>query len=253
TRAVGLAPAPFRPGGGFVGPPPAGRVLRLWDVVVGKGVAAFRAHQGGIPAAAFAPGGKQVVSACLDTTALVWDTAAAMKADRPAGDKLGPGALEVLQDDLGGKDGARAFAAIGQLLRHPEPALALAERLVQPVPVPDAKRVAHLAGALNHPKFDVRQEAAAELEQLGDTVIPELKKLLQGDVALEVRQRVEALLRRLSQTSANQGLVRAGRVVELLELQGGPAARRLLAALAGGAPGARLTTEAAAALQRLTP
>src|SRR5262249_11343316 len=128
-----------------------------------------------------------------------------------------------------------------------------AERQAQPVPVPDAKRVARLAGALNHSKFDVRRQAAAELEKLGDTVIPELKKLLQGDVALEVRQRVEALLRRLSQTSSNRGLVRAVRVVELLEWQGGPAARRLLAALASGAPGARLTTEAAAALRRLTP
>jgi hypothetical protein len=228
-------------------------VLHLWDVVAGKEVAAFKGHQGGITAAAFAPGGKQVVSACLDTTALVWDTAALRKADRTAGDKLGPEALEALQDGLSGKDGARAFAALGQLLRHPEQAVALAERLVRPVPVPDAKQVAHLAGTLNHPKFDVRQKAAAELELLGDTAVPELNKLLQGDVALEVRQRVEALLRRLSQTSTNRGLVRAVRVVELLELQGGPAARRLLAALASGAPGARLTTEAAAALRRLTP
>jgi RNA polymerase sigma factor (sigma-70 family) len=245
--------AAFSPDSRFLVATHSEPVLHLWDVVAGKEVATFTGHQGGITAAAFTPDGKQVVSACLDTTALVWDTVGKMKTDGPAGDKLDPRALEALQSDLGGKDGARAFAAVAQLLRHPQQAAALAERLVQPVPAPDAKQVAQLVGALNHPKFDVRQKAAAELEKLGDIVVPELKKLLQGDVALEARQRVETLLKRLTQSSTNRDLVCSLRVLELLELQGGPEARRLLAALASGAPGARLTTEAAAALQRLTP
>jgi hypothetical protein len=46
-------------------------------------------------------------------------------------------------------------------------------------------------------------------------------------------------------------LLRGVRAVEVLERAGTPEARQLLAALAGGAPGALLTREAAASLQRL--
>jgi len=66
---------------------------------------------------------------------------------------------------------------------------------------------------------------------------------------VEQRRRIELLL-------AEPGLVRSPelrrqvRAVEVLERVGGAEARRVLEALAGGAPEARLTQEAKAALAR---
>jgi WD40 repeat protein len=243
--------AAFSPDSRFLAISQSESLLHLWDVIAAKEVAAFAGHGGKVTAAAFAPNGKHLVAACLDTTALVWPSAEKMKKDLAAGDPLTAKTLESLWVDFCGKDGSRAFEAIRQLLRHPKQGVALLEQHVQPVPAPDAKRVSQLVGDLNHPKFDVRQQATAELEKLGELVVPNLQKQLQGDITLEARQRVETLLKRLSQSSTKGVSMRDLRAVEWLELQGGPEARRLLERLATGAAGARLTIEARGALQRL--
>jgi hypothetical protein len=69
-------------------------------------------------------------------------------------------------------------------------------------------------------------------------------------VSLEVRQRVERLLKKMVGQTGGEP-VRELRVVETLELAGGPEARQVLQTLAAGAPEARLTREARAALKRL--
>jgi hypothetical protein len=59
------------------------------------------------------------------------------------------------------------------------------------------------------------------------------------------------LLERLELAPVAGERLQALRAVEVLERVGTPEARRLLETLAGGAPGARLTWEARAALGRL--
>jgi len=66
---------------------------------------------------------------------------------------------------------------------------------------------------------------------------------------LEVRRRVERLLAQLQPRAPER--LREGRAILVLESRTTPAARRLLARLAAGVPGARLTQEAKAALKRL--
>jgi hypothetical protein len=82
---------------------------------------------------------------------------------------------------------------------------------------------------------------------------PELRKALAGPASLEVRSRVRRLLRKAEVERADlpANRLRALRAVEVLEHVGSPDAKRVLARLAAGAPAARLTTEASAALQRL--
>jgi hypothetical protein len=80
---------------------------------------------------------------------------------------------------------------------------------------------------------------------------PALRRALADDPSIDLRKRLERLLDYLSRQVHRTGQVRDLRAIELLEFIGSPAARQLLAALAGGVPGARLTREAKGAVQRL--
>jgi len=72
---------------------------------------------------------------------------------------------------------------------------------------------------------------------------------LDGKVSPEVRGRLESLFADFDVTSISS--LRHHRAVAALERIGTPAACSLLRTLADGAPRARLTTEASAALKRL--
>ncbi len=70
---------------------------------------------------------------------------------------------------------------------------------------------------------------------------------LSGELSLEVRRRIERLLGTLEGSER----LRGRRALAALERIGTPEARRLLEVLAGGVPGAHLTREARAAVNRL--
>jgi hypothetical protein len=101
-------------------------------------------------------------------------------------------------------------------------------------------------------KFDVRRAASTALEQFGDVIMPALKEAHTREASLEGRQRLELLLKKLSNPASSGTLVRDLRGVELLEAVASAEARTVLQTLAAGADGARLTEEARAALGRLS-
>jgi hypothetical protein len=160
-------------------------------------------------------------------------------------------ALETLWADLGSKDGAKAFDALRRLSHHPRQTASFVKDHLQPAASPDTQRITQLIADLDSKQFAVRRKAEAELEKLGDLAEPALRNVLKGDGSLEVRQRVERLLQKLSSPAAGGNLVRDVRVVELLELMGSKEARQVLENLAKGAEGARFTKEAKIALERL--
>src|SRR5205814_1688192 len=94
-----------------------------------------------------------------------------------------------------------------------------------------------------------RKQAMQELEKLGDLAEPSLRQVTQATPPLELRQRVEELLARLEDVTP--GTVRLARAIEVLEHMNTVEARQLLRALAKGAPAARSTRDAKAALERL--
>src|SRR5262249_56606371 len=98
-------------------------------------------------------------------------------------------------------------------------------------------------------RFDVREGAGRELERLEALVEAPLREALAGKPSPEVRRRAEALLGALSAGVAPTAL-RAVRATAVLEYTATSEARQQLAALARGAPEARLTREAEAALGR---
>jgi WD40 repeat protein len=222
------------------------RAVRLWEVLSGQVRRQFEGHQGPVTAVALSPDGTRLVSASEDTTLLVWDLTGARKA---AG--LAPRELLALWADLGSEDAARAYTAVCTLSRAGDQGVPLVRERLRPAPVPDAGRVARLLADLNSEKFPVRDGARRELEQLGELVEAELRGALGGNPPLEVRRRIEGLLQRLSGPVTSPEQLRALRAVEVLERAGTPEARSALKALAAGAPAARLTQEAQAALGRL--
>src|SRR5262249_25140096 len=155
--------------------------------------------------------------------------------------QLDANVLDDLWADVAGKDAGKAFDALRKLSTSPAQAAALVRERVRPVAPADPKRLGTLITALQSDDFGVRQKAETELETLGDLAESELRKALANDPGLDLRQRLERLLRRSSGQAPAAGLVRDLRGVELLELAGGVDSRRVLDELAQGAPGARLT------------
>ena len=90
----------------------------------------------------------------------------------------------------------------------------------------------------------------AALERLGELTEPAVRQALAGKRTPESRRRLEQILEPLDEPVASPEALRVLRAVEVLERLGTPEAEQVLQSLATGAPEARLTQEAKAALGR---
>jgi WD40 repeat protein len=218
-------------------------VVRWWEAATGQLRRQLAGHAAAVEALAFAPNGRLLASGSAATTALVWDVYGPTAAQRTA---------KELWADLHG-DAGKFPAAVAGLRAQPKEALALLRKELQPIPVVPEQRIALRIADLNSAKFTVREAAARELEAWQERVEPHLRRVLAGTPSLELQRRVEALLAKLdaARLSPSTVEVRALRMLELLEHLGTPEARTLLQELAAGAPEARRTRAAQAALARL--
>jgi RNA polymerase sigma factor (sigma-70 family) len=226
--------------------------LHLVELATGRERASFHGHRGQVLSLAFSADGRTLVSGSADTTALVWDLAGRLAAE---GRGKPPAAeLEACWADLAGEDAARAYRALRRLASADEAIPYLRKRL-RPVPVVDEKRLARLIAELDSDEFAARERASAELGRLGGAAAPACRKALAGSPSAEMRRRLERILKEegRERESPSPGRLRQLRALEALELAAGAEARRLLAELAEGMPGAWLTESARAALGRRTP
>jgi WD40 repeat protein len=237
------------PGGSWRGPREL--IISLWDTLTGEQLGELSGHAGGILGLAFSPDGRFLVSGDEDRTALVWDVTRYTPRRNPAAANATPEKVRALWDDLGGDDVARAFRAVAALSDVPRLALPLLRKELRPVPPVDRKRFSELVDALGNVSFAKRQKATVELEKMGDVIVPLLREVLKGDVALESRRRMEVLLEKADWTKPGVELVRPVRALIVLERDGSEESRKILEMIAGGAPEARLTQQARAALDRL--
>jgi hypothetical protein len=159
--------------------------------------------------------------------------------------------LEPLWRDLAGDDALRAYQTVLELAGTPRLSVPFLREHLHPAPPVDAQRIARLLADLDSNRFAVREQAAGELEALGDLAAPALRRLLAGKPPLEQRRRGEAVLVKIDGPVRKPETLRAVRAVEVLEWVGTPEARRVLESVAAGAPEARLTQEAQASLERL--
>jgi hypothetical protein len=110
----------------------------------------------------------------------------------------------------------------------------------------EAEHVAKLIADLDSSTFAVRQKAEQTLEDLADVAEGAIRKTLQGSPTLEVRQRLEQILKK-----GDGEVLRRLRAIEAVEHMANPDARAVLETLAKTAPNPRLAEAAAAALARL--
>jgi hypothetical protein len=219
----------------------------VWEVASGKRRRLFRGHYERVSSVAYLPGGRGLVSGGFDATVLCWDLDG--KLDPPAPARTPAQLWADLAED--GPDGGQGVLCA--LLARPGPAVALLRERLKPVTPADPVAVERLIARLDARSFAERQRAESELERLEELAEPALRRVLRGKPSLEVRRRVEGLLTKLERLrfgSSPEGL-RLARAVEALERAGTEDSRRLLRQLAGGAPGARQTRDAKAALARL--
>jgi RNA polymerase sigma factor (sigma-70 family) len=224
--------------------------IRLWDLETGKELRCLTGHRGKANSLAFTPDDNTLVSAGDDSTVLYWDVAAQTHRPSLASRLLSVKELESLWNELADADAGKAYRAMVALRSSPAECVALLGRHLEPAPGIDRQRLNRLLADLDSNGFAVRAKASADLEQLGELAVPALKKKLAENPSLEVRQRIRAILKNAGPVSSPV-LLRQVRAVEVLEKMGTPPARQLLQRLAVGAPVARLTKEAAAALGRL--
>lgn len=220
----------------------------VWDALTGEPVGILPGHAAHVRCVAFAPNGKSLASGSADHTVLIWSTPSLKAAKSP---EPSPAKLQNWWRDLATGDAAIAHQTLANFVGNPDAALKLFRTHLSPASSPDVKRVEVLIADLNSSKFQPRQKAHQELEEMRDLAVPALRKALESEKSLEVRARLELLLEKADTFSPNQ--MRSRRVILVLERIGSPEARQFLESLSHGAPEARVTQEALTALRRLPP
>jgi dipeptidyl aminopeptidase/acylaminoacyl peptidase len=243
----------FAAGGGDYGSRGKGDTgsdIRVWDLATVTELTRFEGHRAYVSALAFSPDGRMLASGLVDSTVLLWDLAPSLRQARrhPA---LRPADSEVCWADLAGADARTAQASIWALLDTPQQAIAVLKERLRPARAAEPGELRRLIAELDSEQFEVRQAAFRNLRKFDTIAESALREALKGRPSLEQRRRIEQLIAELQGPINTDELRQGVRVIAILEHIGGADARRLLEKVAAGPAEARLTLEAAAALERL--
>ncbi|MHB1423197.1 MAG: sigma-70 family RNA polymerase sigma factor [Gemmataceae bacterium] len=222
--------------------------IRFLEVASGKERLRLAGLQGRAIALSFSASGNRLISGCTDTTALIWDLGI-----RPEPRAVNPEELERLWANLADTDASHAYQAIRKLAASPASSISFIRERLRPVAAMDEKQAARSIADLDSDEFAVRDKATVELKKLGELALPVFRNALKGKPPLEARRRLEDLMKQAETAwwDVSGERLRSLRAVEVLELADTKEARDMLANLAVGAAGARLTQDAKSALERL--
>jgi WD40 repeat protein len=243
------APAVFSPGGRLL-VTAVHDLVQVWEVATGGELARRPGHRGRVDVLVMSGNGRSVATVSADHTILVWDLTRLSTGALPK-PPLTPAQLESAWKDLASGNAALGRGAVESLCADPARAVALLRERLLPVKSPDGKQVARWIADLSGDNFKQRQLAADNLERLGELAGPALRAALATRPPLETQRRIIPMLAKLRPAVLPPEALRGVRGVQVLEMIANPEARQVLAVLAGGAAGARLTQEAQASLERL--
>jgi WD40 repeat protein len=222
-------------------------VVRVWELITGRPARVLCGHRGWISSLDFHPRGDIFASGSHDNMALVWPL---LPPGRRAVFAEGGEQLPHLWADLGGKDPARAWQAVSDLVAAGDRGVAYLAARLKPATAPGLTR---MVAGLGSDEVAVREDAMAGLRKLGWAARPTLLDVVAHSRSKEAVRRAKEILK--ATRSPLLGLTaqerRMDRAIAALERIGSPKAIQLLRALAGGAKGAWGTSQAARALERL--
>jgi WD40 repeat protein len=224
--------------------------LQVWETATGKLLLRFPSPGIWNTCVAFSPEAQRLAAGYSDGTALVWDLSP--QEWQPPAVKASPEQLESCWADLAGEDGPRAHRAVYSLAHHGAPALALLRERLKPVAKDHAERLRQRIADFDSDDFRTREQAVRELTRLGPDAVLPLHAALKKNPSVEAKNRIEALLEELHPWYIKDPeTLRTVRAIWVLQRMDTPEARAVLDTLAGGAPEARVTQEAQAALRFL--
>jgi hypothetical protein len=215
-------------------------LIRIWELSTGQECFRITGHRGRT-FAYFSPDSALVAGWSNEAPVLIWDVYGLSHSPEPFD-------TETAWQALGDEKAARAFTAMRRLCAAPERAVKLLREKLKPVEKVEAKTIRKWIRELDDDNFATREEAQKSLEKLGDRAAGFLRAALQQSPSAEARARLTRLLEALATLTADQ--LRHQRAVEVLERIGNDPAKAIVADLAQGAAGARLTIEAEASLAR---
>jgi WD40 repeat protein len=250
-RQVAGATTLFSPDGKLLVAGKHDGAIRLWDLATATVLLDFPAHQGGITALAFSPSRKLLASGGKEGSVLLWDWDYIRAQAGLAKPAAAVGNHERLWTDLAGADAARAYEAIKLLAATPAATVAFLKGRLRPVPVPAPGRLAKLLADLDDRQFSVRLKAEQALEKLGDLAAHAINDRLAHSPSLETTRRLQKLAKKLDAQETTAEMLQTLRALEVLEMIGTTEVRQVLASIAEGAAGHRVTEEAKRSLRRL--
>jgi WD40 repeat protein len=223
--------------------------FRYWELATGRERHRFEGQTGYVNALAFSPSGALLAAASPEAPAYVWDVYGQAQPAPPGEAKLSADEGERLWRDLSSPDAVVAFQAVRRSIGHPDAAVALFGERLHPVLPVDAKQVKLWIQQLDSEDFPVRDAAGRNLEKQGDQIESALREAAAArGLGLEPMRRLQDLIAKFEAPTPDR-LARL-HALEALEHIATPAAARLLEKLAVGDPGAQLTRDATAVLDR---
>lgn len=230
--------------------------VHILETASGRRMLLLPQSHSNVAALAFSPDGRRLATGHDDSTTLIWDltgrktrqTSEVSKTSEVSTDSD----LEKRWSLLAGPDSAAAYRAIWDLVLSPEQSVSFLEKKMRPAEGPTKSQIDKLIKDLDSDKFATRTKAVRDLADLAELAEIDLRQALRANPSLETLRRIEIILQKLAIPLADPERLRGVRAVAVLEHIGTPASRRLLEAMSKGAPGAILTREAQASLERLT-
>jgi len=200
-------------------------------------------HEGEIAALAFGPDGRTLSSFAQDGQGYIWSLM-----PKSPGGRRAP--LAELWDTLKEAQAADVYRAQWQMIADPKQTAAFLRERLKPIPIADPVKAQKWITDLGSDTFAVRDAAFKQLLQAGETVQEPIQKALNEDLPLETSRRMKQVLERIANTPDAE-TTRTIHAIMVLERIGSPDAQNILEIMARGAPGTRVTNEAAAALHRV--
>ena len=231
-----------------------GGPIQLWEVATRREAARFLSPDNEAAYLAFSSTGRVLASGSTDFTALLWDVTGRKEPGALSTFKSSSKEWQAFWEDLADPDALKARRAIWTFIAAGNESVAFLQARLQPVKSSASTEViTELVAELSSPDYVIRNKASAQLIQLAELAEPALVKAQKAQPALELRRRIDDLLKLIVEfrVKPSGDRLRGWRAVEILEQIDTPRARQLLQTLSRGAAGAVLTREAEASLARL--